>query len=384
MNRWNVQPKDMEAYKRGELVEPVKPIVFYIDNTFPAEWKKAIHAGVLEWNAAFEKIGFKNVMQAKDFPMDDPEFDPDNLKYSCIRYAPIDVANGMGPSWTDPRTGEIINASVYIYHDVIKLVNDMRFVQTAQVNERVRTKKLPQDILDESLNYVIAHEVGHCLGLMHNMGASSSYPVDSLRSASFTQKYGTTPSIMDYARNNYIAQPGDKGLRLTPPNIGVYDFYAIKIGYQPIPEAKTAEEENAIVRGWIAEKAGDPMFRYGKQQLQAVYDPSALMEDLGDDAVKAGEYGIKNLKYILEHVNEWMDKEDPNFDYRINIYGEIVNQCFGYLYNALMNIGGFYLNEHEVNDPRPSFAVVPKEKQKQSLRFLIKNLQQLNGWIIPK
>ena len=380
MNRWNVQPKDMEAYKRGELVEPVKPIVFYIDNTFPAEWKKAIHAGVLEWNVAFEKIGFKNVMQAKDFPMDDPEFDPDNLKYSCIRYAPIDVANGMGPSWTDPRTGEIINASVYIYHDVIKLVNDMRFVQTAQVNERVRTKKLPQDILDESLNYVIAHEVGHCLGLMHNMGASSSYPVDSLRSASFTQKYGTTPSIMDYARNNYIAQPGDKGLRLTPPNIGVYDFYAIKIGYQPIPEAKTAEEENAIVRGWIAEKAGDPMFRYGKQQLQAVYDPSALMEDLGDDAVKAGEYGIKNLKYILEHVNEWMDKEDPNFDYRINIYGEIVNQCFGYLYNALMNIGGFYLNEHEVNDPRPSFAVVPKEKQKQSLRFLIKNLQQLE-WL---
>ena len=151
MNRWNVQPKDMEAYKRGELVEPVKPIVFYIDNTFPAEWKKAIHAGVLEWNAAFEKIGFKNVMQAKDFPMDDPEFDPDNLKYSCIRYAPIDVANGMGPSWTDPRTGEIINASVYIYHDVIKLVNDMRFVQTAQVNERVRTKKLPQALTMLSL-----------------------------------------------------------------------------------------------------------------------------------------------------------------------------------------------------------------------------------------
>ena len=380
INRWNVQPKDMEAYKRGELVEPVKPIVFYIDNTFPAEWKKAIHAGVLEWNAAFEKIGFKNVMQAKDFPVDDPEFDPDNLKYSCIRYAPIDVANGMGPSWTDPRTGEIINASVYIYHDVIKLVNDMRFVQTAQVNEKVRTKKLPQDVLDESLNYVIAHEVGHCLGLMHNMGASSSYPVDSLRSASFTQKYGTTPSIMDYARNNYIAQPGDKGLRLTPPNIGIYDFYAIKIGYQPIPDAKTAEEENITVRSWITEKAHDPMFRYGKQQIQAVYDPSTLMEDLGDDAVKAGEYGIKNLKYILEHMNEWLDEEDPNFDYRINIYGEIVYQCFGYLYNAMMNICGFYLNEHEVNDLRPSFTVVPKEKQKQSLKFLIKNLQNLE-WL---
>ena len=207
MNRWRVEPKDMEAYKRGELVEPVKPIVFYVDNGFPEEWKAAVHAGIKEWNKAFEKIGMKNVMISRDFPTDDLEFDPDNLKYSCIRYAPISIANGMGPSWTDPRTGEILNASVYIYHDVIRLVNDMRFMQTAQVDERVRTTKLPDDVLYESLRYIVAHEVGHCLGLMHNMASSFSIPVDSLRSVTFTEKYGTTPSIMDYARYNYVAQP---------------------------------------------------------------------------------------------------------------------------------------------------------------------------------
>ena len=188
-NRWRLEPKDMEAWKRGELVEPIKPIVYYIDDAFPELWRKAAKEGTLRWNKAFEKIGFKNVIQVRDFPKDDPEFDPDNLKYSCIRYVPSYTANAMGPSWVDPTTGEIINASVIVYNDVIKLNNQWRFVQTAQIDPSVRGKKLPDDIVYETLAYVIGHEVGHTLGLMHNMAASAAYPVDSLRSASFTQKY---------------------------------------------------------------------------------------------------------------------------------------------------------------------------------------------------
>lgn len=220
INRWDLQPKDVEAYKRGELVEPVKPIVYYVDDAFPNEWKTAIHAGIRLWNKAFEKIGFKNAVQSYDFPKDDPEFDPDNIKYSCVRYCPVGMANAQGPSWVDPRNSEVVNASVLIYHDVIKLINNMRFVQTAQVDERVRTTKLPEDVLFESMRYIVAHEVGHTLGLMHNMAASASIPVESYRDAEFMEKYGTTPSIMDYARFNYIAQPEDKGVSLTPPGIG--------------------------------------------------------------------------------------------------------------------------------------------------------------------
>ena len=199
-NRWRMEPKDMAAFQRGELVEPVKPIVFYIDDAFPELWKQPIKEGTLRWNAAFEKIGFKNAVQVRDFPKDDPEFDPDNLKYSCIRYLPSSTANAMGPSWVDPTTGEIVNASVLVYNDVIRLINNWRFVQTAQIDPSVRAKKMPDDIVKESIAYVVAHEVGHCLGFMHNMSASAAYPVDSLRSASFTNTYGTTPCIMDYAR----------------------------------------------------------------------------------------------------------------------------------------------------------------------------------------
>lgn len=384
-NRWRLEPKDEAAYRRGELVEPKKPIVFYIDNAFPEMWKPYMKYAVEVWQKAFENIGFKNAIIAKDFPTDDPEFDPDNLKYSCIRYSPFSVANAMGPSWTDPRTGEIINASVYVYHNVIKLVQDWRFLHTAAVDSDVRKVVLDDEIIGDCIRYVVSHEVGHCLALMHNMSASAAIPVDSLRSPSFTQKYGTTYSIMDYARNNYVAQPGDKekGVRLTPPELGLYDMFSISWLYRPLLDAKTPEDEVPTLSKWISEKSGNLAYRYGKQQFRTRLDPSSVEEDLGDDAMKAGVYGIKNLKIILANLNGWVGKDDPDYRFRLNMYNEVIYQYFRYLNNVLMNIGGIYMNERYDGDVLPSYTVVPRKDQRRAVKFLLDQMKDMD-WLDAK
>lgn len=382
INRWNIQPKDLEAWKRGELVEPVKPIVFYLDDAFPALWREPIRRGVLRWNKAFEKIGFKNVMHIEDFPKDDPEFDPDNIKYSCIRYAPIAIANAMGPSWVDPRSGEILNASVYVYHDVMKLLNNWLFVQTAQADERVRAVTIPEEVIGDGLRYVVAHEVGHCLGYMHNMSASAVIPVDSLRSPSFTQKYGTTTSIMDYARFNYVARPGDRerGVKLTPPRFGLYDYYAVKWLYTPVPDAATAADEYAVTSKWITGAAADSVYRFGKQQFSRSIDPRSQSEDLGDDAVKASGYGIANLKYILGNMNAWIGAQDPDFSQRRTLYDEVLTQYIRYLNHVLANVGGIYFAEKMEGDPVEAYRSVPRERQREALLFCLAQLKDMK-WL---
>ena len=387
VNRWRLEPSDTAAFRRGELVEPVKPITFWIDNNFPEWWKPYITQAVLQWNEVFERIGFKQAVRALPFPEDDPDFDPENIRYNCIRYAPVSVQNAMGPSWTDPRSGEIINASVWVYHDVIKLLSVWMFVQTAQADPEVRCTDIPREILGDALTYVIRHEVGHTLGLMHNMSASTCFSVEQLRDPAFSQQHGTTTSIMDYARFNYVAAPGDKerGVRLTPPKFGENDYWAIRWGYTPVFDAANFEEETRITTRWITDSvAFSPVYRYGKQQMGLFFDPRCQVEDLSNDVFAASEAGVQNLKYILSHFLDWIpDETDPDMKYRTELYLGIVNQYLRYAGHLMHNIEGLYRNETLPGDGQKRFENVPRDIQVRALDQVFKMYSDLD-WLEDK
>ena len=383
VHRWRLEPKpeDVEKYKRGELVEPAKPIVFYIDPATPKQWREAIKAGVFDWQAAFEAAGFKNAIVAKDAPADDPDFDIDDSRYSVITYAASQQANAMGPSVVDPRSGEIIEADVVWWHNVMTLLHTWMRVQTAPIDPRARTNKFDDEYMASAIRFVSSHEVGHTFGLKHNMGASSSFPVDSLRSKTFTAKMGgTASSIMDYARFNYVAQPED-GVECITPEIGIYDKFAINWAYRWL-DVKEPHEELPVLNRWITEHSDDKMYWYGEQQdPRDPIDPRSLDEDLGDDVIKANRYGIRNLKRIVPNIIQWTEEDGEDFMEAGKLLMAVINQWKMYAGHVTANVGGFYINNPVKGETFDRYIPVEKEKQKEAVKYLSEEVFVVPDWL---
>ena len=376
-HRWQLVPKDKKAYAKGQLTEPEKKIVFYLDSAFPASWQRPIREGVLRWNKAFEAAGFRNAIEVRDFPKNDKQFDPDNLEYSCIRYIPNSQETIASSNWTDPRTGEIFSGNLTIYNNVEALMHKQRFIGTAAVDPQVRSSRLPQALFEESLSQLVTQEMGSVLGLLRNYAASASYTTDQLRSAKFTKESGLTPSILDGVTYNYLAQPSDKGVRLINDQLGVYDLFAIDWGYRyfDLKGDPAAEAKELLSR--VDKRAREPYLRYAPEQRYAV-DPTVRTEDLGNDPIKTAELTMKNLAFIQSNLSKWITN-DPDSRKKKSLYLAIVQGYYLQLKNAMSLVGGVVCQESRLSTSLPRYQVVPKAKQREAFQWLLRQAKDFQG-----
>ena len=376
-HRWQLVPKDKKAYAKGQLTEPEKKIVFYLDSAFPASWQRPIREGVLRWNKAFEAAGFRNAIEVRDFPKNDKQFDPDNLEYSCIRYIPNSQETIAASNWTDPRTGEIFSGNLTIYNNVEALMHKQRFIGTAAVDPQVRSSRLPQALFEESLSQLVTQEMGSVLGLLHNYAASASYTTDQLRSAKFTKESGLAPSILDGVTYNYLAQPSDKGVRLINDQLGVYDLFAIDWGYRyfDLQGDPAAEAKELLSR--VDKRAREPYLRYAPEQRYAV-DPTVRTEDLGNDPIKTAELTMKNLAFIQSNLSKWITN-DPDSRKKKSLYLAIVQGYYLQLKNAMSLVGGVVCQESRLSTSLPRYQVVPKAKQREAFQWLLRQAKDFQG-----
>ncbi len=390
ITRWRLEPKDSadrEKMRRGELVEPKKQIVYYIDPATPKQWRPYLIQGVNDWQKAFERAGFKNAIIGKEWPENDSTMSMEDARYSVIRYLASDIPNAYGPQVHDPRSGEILESHIGWYHNVMTLVHDWYMIQAGTIDEAARKMKFDDALMGELIRFVSSHEVGHTLGLRHNFGSSSLTPVDSLRNKAWVEKYGHTASIMDYARFNYVAQPEDSISRAGIfPRINDYDEWAIEWGYTPMLEAYDDDSDH-----WELEKltvkrlAENPRLWFGDGETNSTNDPRCQTEDLGDDAIKASEYGILNLKRAIAQLPEWTyESNDIHHSNIKGVYQQINNQFLRYVNHVRRHIGGIYNDYKTVDEPGAFFSPVPREKQKAALDFIDRNIFTEPTWLISE